>query len=77
MRKIIIAFFAAAALIGCAKELTPDQSAQQVTVKPGPLVKFSTSFADADPQARVTLDQQTGKLFAVKRYKRVEVTSSA
>lgn len=62
MKRIIISIFAAVALIGCAKELTPDQSADQVTVKPGPLVKFSTSFADADPQSRVTLDQQTGKL---------------
>ena len=62
MKRIIISIFAAVALIGCAKELAPDQSADQVTVKPGPLVKFSTSFADADPQARVTLDQQTGKL---------------
>lgn len=61
MKRIIISFFAAAALVGCAKELAPDQSADQVTVKPGPLVEFSTSFADA-AQSRVALDHQTGKL---------------
>ena len=62
MKRIIISFFAAVALIGCAKELTPDQSAEQVTVQPGPLVKFSTAFNDAEPQGRVTLNHQTGKL---------------
>ena len=62
MKRIIISIFAAVALIGCAKELTPGQSAEQVTVQPGPLVEFSTVFADADPQARVALDLQTGKL---------------
>ena len=62
MKRIIIALFASAALISCTKELVPEQSADQVTVKPGPLVEFSTSFADAAPHGRVTLDQQTGKL---------------
>ena len=62
MKRIIISFFAAAALISCAKELTPEQSAQQVTVQPGPLVEFTTSFSDAAPQARVALNHQTGKL---------------
>ena len=62
MKRIIISFFAAAALIGCAKELTPGQSADQVTVQPGPLVEFSTVFADAAPQARVALNHETGKL---------------
>ena len=62
MKRIIISIFAAVALIGCAKELTPGQSAEQVTVQPGPLMEFSTVFADADPQARVALDLQTGKL---------------
>ena len=62
MKRIIISFFAAAAFIGCAKELTPGQSAEQVTVQPGPLVEFSTVFADAAPQARVALNHETGKL---------------
>ena len=62
MKRIIISIFAAAALIGCAKELTPGQAADQVTVQPGQLVEFSTVFADAEPQARVVVDLQTGKL---------------
>ena len=61
MKRFIISFFAAAALVGCAKGLTPDQSADQVVVKPGPLVELSTTFADAT-QSRVALDHQTGKL---------------
>lgn len=62
MKRILISLFAAVALISCAKELPQDQSADQVKVQPGQLVQFTTSFADAAPQARVTLDHQTGKL---------------